>query len=82
MPRRGLRGQRRPRRAGAHRRPAAVLSQVPTIGIDLGGTKCLGVVVDESGTVLAERRVPTPDGAAAVLDTVAALVAALAEWAA
>ena len=29
----------------------------PTIGIDVGGTKCLGVGVDENGTVVAEHRV-------------------------
>ncbi len=31
-----------------------------TIGLDLGGTKCLGVVIDDDGTVLAEQRLPTP----------------------
>jgi glucokinase len=33
---------------------------VKTIGLDLGGTKCLGVVIDDNGTVLAEQRLPTP----------------------
>jgi len=31
-----------------------------TIGIDLGGTKVLGLAVDDEGVVLAELRVPTP----------------------
>lgn len=41
------------------------------IGVDVGGTKCLGVAIDESGSVLAEHRVATPDGPEAVLDAVA-----------
>jgi len=31
-----------------------------TLGIDVGGTKVLGLAVDESGQVLSEARVPTP----------------------
>lgn len=50
---------------------------MPTIGIDLGGTKCLGVVLDDEGRVTAEHRVPTPEGAHAVMDAVAEVVAAL-----
>jgi glucokinase len=30
------------------------------IGIDVGGTKCLGVVLDDEGNVVAEERRPTP----------------------
>jgi len=30
------------------------------IGIDVGGTKCLGVLLDDEGTILAEERRPTP----------------------
>lgn len=37
------------------------------IGLDLGGTKCLGVLVDPEGSVQAVRRVPTPEGTEAVL---------------
>lgn len=44
-----------------------------TVGVDVGGTKCLGVALDASGRVVAEVRVPTPTGADHVLDTVAAL---------
>ncbi|MEM8905942.1 MAG: ROK family protein [Actinomycetota bacterium] len=51
------------------------------VGVDVGGTKSLGVLVDEHGEVLAESRVPTPDGAAELLDTIAAVVAELTELA-
>lgn len=47
------------------------------IGIDLGGTKCLGVVIDPSGSIVAEHRVATPDGAEAVLEAVAEVATAL-----
>ncbi len=49
---------------------AATASPSETIGIDLGGTKCLGVVVDPSGAVLDELRVPTPKGPVATLGVV------------
>ncbi|HVF31476.1 MAG TPA: ROK family protein [Acidimicrobiales bacterium] len=38
-----------------------------TVGVDLGGTKCLGVVVDDAGTVVDELRVPTPRGSEAAI---------------
>jgi N-acetylglucosamine kinase (EC 2.7.1.59) len=45
------------------------------IGIDLGGTKIEGVVMDRAGAVLARERVPTPAGDyAGTLATVAKLV--------
>ena len=48
-----------------------------TIGLDVGGTKMLAVVVDEHGAVLAEQRVRTPSGdrdlVHAMVDVVAAL---------
>ena len=37
------------------------------IGLDMGGTKCLGVLVDPDGNVRATHRVPTPEGTEAVL---------------
>jgi glucokinase len=51
---------------------------VPWIGVDLGGTKIYGVVLDD-GKVLAEtkRKTPTQGGPLAVVDTMAALVADL-----
>ena len=33
------------------------------VGIDVGGTKCLGVMVDDGGTVIAQLRRPTPHAA-------------------
>lgn len=33
-----------------------------TVGIDVGGTKCLGVTIDADGNILAEERRPTPRG--------------------
>jgi glucokinase len=48
-------------------------------GLDIGGTKVLGLAVDvDSGEVLDEQRVPTPVGTDAVVDALAAVVAALA----
>ena len=48
-----------------------------TIGIDLGGTKCLGVVLDDAGRVTAEHRMATPVGEEAILDTIVEVVGAL-----
>lgn len=46
-----------------------------TLGVDVGGTKILGLLVDADGTVLAERRLPTPaHDAHAVEDAVVAVV--------
>lgn len=44
-----------------------------TIGVDLGGTKCLAVAL-EAGLVVDERRVPTPVGETALLDALAGAV--------
>ena len=41
-----------------------------TVGVDLGGTKCLAVAL-EAGTVVDECRVPTPVGETALLDALA-----------
>ena len=41
------------------------------LGLDLGGTKCLGVALDDAGSVVAEHRVATPKGADAVMDALA-----------
>lgn len=45
-----------------------------TVGVDLGGTKCLGLVADEAGNVLAVHRRPTPRGAPAVVAAVVEVV--------
>ncbi len=44
------------------------------IGLDLGGTKCLGLAVGADGEVVAEHRVPTPaEGGEPLLDALAAV---------
>ncbi|MGH9273192.1 MAG: ROK family protein, partial [Acidimicrobiales bacterium] len=50
-----------------------------TVGIDVGGTKVLGVLVDsdDPATVVAERRVPTPEGGQGLIETLADVVATL-----
>jgi glucokinase len=50
---------------------------VTTIGIDVGGTKVLGVVLDDGDAVVAEHRVPTPRGGDAVVAAVAEVAAEL-----
>ncbi|MEM8902572.1 MAG: ROK family protein [Actinomycetota bacterium] len=47
------------------------------VGVDIGGTKCLGVRTDADGTVLAMERRPTPQGATELVRTVSALVESL-----
>lgn len=51
----------------------------PTIGLDVGGTKVLGVAVDGDGSVVAEHREPTPRGGDAVLAAMAETVRRLRE---
>jgi len=46
------------------------------IGIDVGGTKCLGVAIDDSGNVVQKFRLPTPH-ADALCDTLVEIVAQL-----
>lgn len=43
-------------------------------GIDVGGTKCLAVVLDDDMRVVAEHRVPTPRGPDALIDALVGLV--------
>ncbi len=47
-----------------------------TVGVDLGGTKCLAVAL-EDGRVVGEHRVPTPAGETAVLDALAEVASAV-----
>lgn len=51
----------------------------PVVGLDLGGTKIAAALVDPDGTVLDRHTAPTPatEGAAAVLDALAAAVASV-----
>ncbi|MEI7548039.1 MAG: ROK family protein, partial [Actinomycetota bacterium] len=50
------------------------------LGIDVGGTKCLGVVLDGRGTVVDEQRRPTPKGPEAIIDTLVELALSLAPF--
>jgi glucokinase len=49
-------------------------------GIDVGGTKFLGVVIDASGDVVAEVRRPTPVGEDALLQALTEVAEALGPW--
>lgn len=49
-------------------------------GIDVGGTKCLGVVLDEHHRVVVEQQVSTPKGADQVIDAVVGLAESLGEY--
>jgi len=49
-------------------------------GIDVGGTKFLGVILDDDGTVVHEARRPTPRGADAVIDGLVEFARELGEW--
>ena len=52
------------------------------IGIDLGGTKIEGIVLDENGKELARKRVPTQQekGYQAILDNIQRLYETLRDW--
>lgn len=47
------------------------------LGIDVGGTKCLALVVDDDGNVVDRRRVSTPRGARAIEDVLVGLIGEL-----
>jgi glucokinase len=51
--------------------------QVAAVGVDVGGTKCLGVALDAAGAVIDQRRVATPNDPERLIDTLASLVAEL-----
>ncbi|MEI8240820.1 MAG: ROK family protein, partial [Actinomycetota bacterium] len=46
-------------------------------GIDVGGTKCLGVVLDPTGAIIAQHRVATPKGPDAIIDALVEVARAL-----
>ena len=59
---------------------SVVLFLVHAIGIDIGGTKIAGALVDDEGEILIEERRPTPAGDAdAIVDTVVAMIERLSE---
>lgn len=47
------------------------------LGVDVGGTKCLGVALDDAGRVVSEVRVESPAGDDALLDALCDVIAAL-----
>jgi glucokinase len=49
-------------------------------GIDVGGTKCLGIVLDDAGEVLVEHRVPSPDDPKRLIHTLAELAGGLGAY--
>jgi glucokinase len=49
-------------------------------GLDVGGTKCLGVVLGADGGVVREARVPTPRGSDALVAALAGLAEELRPW--
>ena len=49
------------------------------VGLDVGGTKVLGVLVDSDGRVLHRVRVPTQKGCEGVVETAALAVTRLVE---
>lgn len=54
-----------------------------TVGIDVGGTKCLGVALDQDGNIVAEDRRPTPRGPGSLpqlIETIAELVGVLGPY--
>jgi glucokinase len=54
------------------------MTSKPSIGIDVGGTKCLGVVLD-GDHVVAEVRHPTPRSTMGIIDTLASIVRELGD---
>lgn len=50
------------------------------LGIDVGGTKCMAVVIDERGVVVDEQRRATPNHPDELIETVAALAQAMMPW--
>lgn len=50
------------------------------LGIDVGGTKCLGVILDDAGEVIEEQRRPTPKGPEAIIATLAELAKVMGPW--
>jgi glucokinase len=43
------------------------------VGIDVGGTKCLGIAIDDQGNVLRDLKVPTPNDADLLISTLASI---------
>jgi glucokinase len=44
------------------------------VGVDIGGTKVLGALIDDNGTILREHRLPSPDDWPTMRDSIVAVV--------
>ena len=51
----------------------------PRVGVDVGGTKCLAVAIDDDNNVIAECRLPTPRGGGSVSALVPAIIGAISD---
>src|SRR5207245_1390721 len=71
---RSLGGSRSPLRAWGAPHPRRLTDPMSTVGLDLGGTKTLGVAVSGDGTVLAEQRRPTPAGLDELVSEMATMI--------
>lgn len=49
------------------------------IGVDVGGTKVLGVGLDDGGSIVSEHRVPTPSGGTAVISAIVEVATLVAD---
>ncbi|MFZ9630261.1 MAG: ROK family protein, partial [Ilumatobacteraceae bacterium] len=56
------------------------MSRARRAGIDVGGTKCLGVVLDASGQLVGEWRRPTPKTPDALIETLVLLAGEMAPF--
>ena len=59
--------------------PPSAQREAAAVGIDVGGTKTLGVVIDRDGAVVLQERRPTREGASAVIEMLSSLASDLAE---
>ena len=50
-------------------------------GIDIGGTKCLGAVIDDDGTVIRQLKVRTPQEPTALIAAIAGVARELGDYA-
>jgi glucokinase len=52
--------------------------QMHSIGIDIGGTKMAGALVDDAGNILSELKVPSPiDDSDQMIEAIGSLISAL-----
>ena len=76
--REGAHRRRRPGGAPAARRRPERVGDTATFGVDLGGTNLRVALVDPDGTIVEQRRVPTPPTLDGIVDTITGAVRAFA----